>query len=472
MTEVIFKTIRTPEGFYAYDRSTNTIVAVTEKEYDELKTLRMEENPGESSVIQRFQKKGLFYPNRVETIQHPYTEALAHLCQNSLSSLVLQVTQQCNLRCSYCAYSGLYYNREHNSQRMSFETAQKAIDFFLSRAGETQDLNFGFYGGEPLLEFDLIKRCVAYIRTVVEGKPVSFNLTTNGTLLTDEKIEYFYQNDFALTISLDGAKKEHDACRVFPNGQGSFDVVMRNVRRVKELHPEYAKKLLVSTVISPQADLNHVLEYFETDEILADTFIMMNQMVETGLKEQVDYEESFHLVRRYEMLKFLLFLIGKVDRRRVSKLVIRSQNLYENLYRSLQKHTVIQACAHHGGPCIPGVKKLFVSVAGTFFPCEKVNECAECTQIGSLETGFNLENMRKLLNVGMLTAEECKNCWALPNCKICVEQIDCANGQEELKKADKLISCENSKGSLMTELYQMCVLHEFGYRLNEEAVVL
>ena len=472
MSKIVYLPIKTPEKYYIYDRSVDTVFSVSEDEFQEFVGLLTSKDYDQSEVIKKYQQRGLLRENNVDIICHPATDAIAHYLDSCLSSLVLQVTQQCNLRCWYCAYSGLYHNRVHNASRMSFETAKRAIDFYLSRTGEKNRVYFGFYGGEPLLEFDLIKKCVEYVKKSVEGKEALFGLTTNGTLLTDEKIDFFYENNFSLIISLDGSKEEHDSCRKFPNGEGSFDIVTRNIDRIRKLHPDYVRKVGISTVISPQAELNNVLEYFDTDEVFADTSIIMSPMVSSGLKEEIDFKESFHLVRRYELLKFLLFLIGKIDRECVSKLMIRSQRTYQDLYRSLKQHTVQPHCTHHGGPCLPGIQKLFVDTSGNFYPCEKVSESTSATQIGSLDKGFDIENIKRILNIGKLTENECKDCWALPHCNICVKELDSTEGQACYEKRDKINACQNSKGSIASELYQMCVLHEFGYRLDEEEIIL
>lgn len=472
MSEIIYLPFKTPGGYYIYDRSVNTIFSVSENEYCELRSVLNTDAFHKSLVIKKYQQLGLLHENDVSIIRHPSTDALPHYCEHCLSSMVLQVTQQCNLRCSYCAYSGVYHNRTHNSERMSIETAKKAIDFYISRAGESDRLFLGFYGGEPLLEFNLIKQCVAYIKQNVEGKKLSFGITTNATLLDDEKIKYFYDNDFNLTISIDGSKQEHDACRVFSDGSGSFDIVIRNIKRVKELYPEYSKRVMISTVVSPKSDLNHVLEYFDTDEVLSDTNIIMTPLSEPGLKDKVDYKDGYYQVRRYEYLKLLLYMIGKVDQNNVSRLVINGQRLIERLHRTLQQHSKLPKCIHHGGPCVPSVKKIFVMTDGRVFPCEKVPQNTACTQIGTLDCGFDLDNMKKLLNIGLLTEEECKKCWALPNCSICAAQLDYIENQVEFTSEDKLKACEKSKNAVFADLYEMCVLHEFGYHLNEEDIVL
>ena len=229
---------------------------------------------------------------------------------------------------------------------------------------------------------------------------------------------------------------------------------------------------MISTVISPKADLNDMLEYFKTDEVLSDKHIIMNPLTDTGLKARVDYKESFHLVRKYEYFKYLLYILNKIDRRYVSELVIRSQQNTERMYRSLQMHTVLSDCTCPGGPCIPGAKKLFVTTAGSFFPCEKISESAACGQIRNIQTGFNLDNIKAILNIAALTENECKNCWAFLFCKICAAQIECKDGQKKFDKKDKLIACQKAKSSAASDLYEACVLHEFGYRPNEKEIVL
>ena len=80
--------------------------------------------------------------------------------------------------------------------------------------------------------------------------------------------------------------------------------------------------------------------------------------------------------------------------------------------------------------------------------------------------------LKRILNIGTLTESDCKNCWALPHCNICIKELDSTEGQTHYEKCDKINACQNSKSSLVSELYQMCVLHEFGYRLDEEEIIL
>ena len=178
MGKVLIKCIQTPMQKYFYDRSLDSVVMVNDEEYQILKTVEKTKLVPDG-VLRRFVKSGLLRETAIEEIEHPETENLHLLAEHYMGNLILQVTQQCNLRCKYCAYSGNYYNRSHTSNRMDFETAKKAIDFYLKRSEKADQLALSFYGGEPLLEFELIKKCVSYILQRKGDKKILFTMTTN-----------------------------------------------------------------------------------------------------------------------------------------------------------------------------------------------------------------------------------------------------------------------------------------------------
>lgn len=468
MEQIIYRCFKTLKNYYIFDRHTNTIFPVTESEYKVFEDYLHGKNSDKTQeVLKKYQQLGLLRENQVTKIEHPSYKWVGHYAEHRLEGLTLQVTQQCNLRCSYCAYSGLYYNREHSSERMSVETAMSAIDFLLEHSDEMKELHISFYGGEPLLEFDLIKKCVSYVKEKVEGKRVTFGMTTNGTLLTEEVVSYLVAHDFSLAVSLDGSKKEHDSNRKFRSGKGSFDLIMKNLQYMKEHYPDFMARTSIMTVVSPNGNIADNLQFFHTDQVLADSNIMMNPLEETGLKEEVQYKDSFNLIRRYEYLKYLLFATSKLDKEYVSALVISSHSKMQQFYQTLHRQEIYSGTTHHGGPCIPGMKRLFVTVTGELFPCEKVSETAPCNCIGSLEKGLDIKKMKAMLNLGKLTEAECMTCWNLPNCKICVAQLDVSDGCESFCKEDKLKVCQEEKMRVMAGIYEMAVLREFNFHVEE-----
>lgn len=475
MSKKLYYCFSTLNNKYMYVRNINSIVRISEAEYEELKEIE-KKGIEESPVINKYIKLGVFIDNPVKIIEHPSTDTLEFQANYMCQHLMLQVTQQCNLRCEYCAYSGMYDNRVHSNKRMDFKLAKKAIDFFINHSRESKSITLGFYGGEPLLEYSLIKQCIEYIENQVEGKEIHYAITTNGTLLNDEIGDYFVKHNVSLAISLDGSKKEHDLHRRFRNGTGSFDVIMRNIKRIKERHPEYGRDIIFVPVVTPNASLAHVIEYFTTDELLKEHMKLYNPISENGKKKELEKKETydeldFRMVQDFEYIKLLLFLAGKIEREDLNQYVSRLEEGHLLFSQRLNNHNVLREATHHGGPCIPGVARLFVSTEGKFFPCEKVSETNPECCIGNINDGFDLEQMDKILNVGRITKEECKECWNLGNCTICIANLE-YDGKECFSKEAKYQACEEQKRSVSNYIYETAVLSEFGYTQKGKGVLV
>ena len=254
MKDIIIKCFETLNGYYFYDRYTNSIVKVNQDEYKFLEEIeRTGKFPKNIESVEKFIKEGLLHRKVTRTIRHPWDKDVEYALCHCLGELILQVTQQCNLRCAYCAYSGNYYNREHSNKRMSFEMAKTAIDFYLDHTDDVDNLAIAFYGGEPLLEFPLIQKCVEYAEMRTPDKEITYYITTNGTLLTEKVIPFLAKHNFSITISLDGKKEEHDINRKFKDGRGSFDLIVRNLWLMREYDKEFFSKVRYNTVINSKA---------------------------------------------------------------------------------------------------------------------------------------------------------------------------------------------------------------------------
>jgi len=221
--------------FYLYDVNTKMLVGISKKLYELLNNMDQEEYIIIPSVLEnevnRLLKYDIFNEPKFDyEIEYPQCEYIEDILKNCMRTITLQVTQNCNLRCKYCVYSGSYENRIHTNKRMSFETAQKAIDFLHDHSSLSAAVSIGFYGGEPLLEIDLIKKCVDYAKKIFDGKDLSFTMTTNATLLTETIMDFLVENNFYVTISFDGPQKIQDKNRVLADGKhGSFNIVIKNV---------------------------------------------------------------------------------------------------------------------------------------------------------------------------------------------------------------------------------------------------
>lgn len=468
MGEAVFKCLETKRGKYVYDRYANTVFTVSGEEYDEFCQIAAGAlDQEESSVLKYYQMKGAFKDFAVEEIVNPASDYICHLLESKTNRITLQVTQQCNLRCAYCVYSGLYDNRTHSSKSMTFETAKKAIDFLLSHSREENELHISFYGGEPLLEFDLIQQCVGYIHSINESKKITFGMTTNGTLINEKIADFLYNENFMLSISLDGSKEDHDRNRKFSNGKGSFDLILKNLGYILDKYPDYSRKINFLATISPNTDMESTIKYFDLSDFFKERQIMYNMMSGVGLKKEVMYGEEGSLVKKYEYLKVLLAMINKVDKGCLSTVTNQISPEHKNFYRNIKMHIPLKSRMHHGGPCIPGYQKLFINVEGEFFPCEKVSETACFFSIGNVDKGYDIPQILKIINIGKITEDECKRCWNLRNCKICAARFEI---QDEPDKYNKLKVCRDEKNKAIADLYELCVLKEFGYTVSGDEV--
>lgn len=148
-------------------------------------------------------------------------------------SMALFVTQACNLRCIYC------YEKKTNG-RMEEKTAFQAVDWLLGQAGNMKKIYISFFGGEPFLNFPLIKKVAAYARKTAGNlsKTVSFNVTTNATLLDEEVIEFLQEYDVNVLVSMDGPREIQDKQRPFAGDKGSYDIILPRVKKLLAVKPE------------------------------------------------------------------------------------------------------------------------------------------------------------------------------------------------------------------------------------------
>ncbi|MDE7433354.1 MAG: Cys-rich peptide radical SAM maturase CcpM [Lachnospiraceae bacterium] len=452
---------------YLYDSNTNAIVKIPKDVYDYLSIKKENSGSASESVIKGLsylKSKGLLSDNKQSDIQHFETDLLGDLYENSLSTLTLQVTQNCNLRCKYCVYSGSYVNRTHANKRMNWTTAKKSIDFLYQHSNCSNRVSFGFYGGEPLLEFDLIKKCVDYIKQLFLGKQQTFVITTNATLLNEEIVQFFIENDFSLMISLDGPESVQDGNRVFAdNLRGTFQTVMDKLKMVEEKFPDFLEKISFNAVIDLQHDFQAADDFFLTYDMVKNSMVRGNFVNTNNKKEATSINYQYFVDSKYEEFKTMLFYCTDIFSKYQPRLLA---GYIEGLKQNLAERDIVKSDAvnNTGGQCLPGIQRLFVTVDGKIFPCERVNENSEDFCIGNIETGIDIERAKVLLNVSSLTQKECQNCWCFKICSQCIAKAD-DNGK--LSREQRLKSCESARSSAEKTIKDYVVLKQYGCRFDE-----
>lgn len=449
---------------YLFDSNTNMISRVNERIYrhfaTEGKTSKL--NAEDMFLIENMKSTGMLRPNPIEKIEHPMTDFVEDVIENNMTRMTLQVTQNCNFRCEYCVYSGSYHNRVHNNKRMDWDTAKTALDFLHRHSRNSSEMTISFYGGEPLLEMELIKQCVDYARAIFNGKLLRFNLTTNASLLTDDVILYMQKEKFLLTISLDGPKEVHDKNRTFANGKrGTHDVVMKHIMRIKEIAPDYVESVTFNAVLDDENDFKTINRYFMEDEVVRNMVVSTTYINDVNRKSEVtrDNSENYSEVCRGKF-RGMMYMLGRVPKESVSKLVVQEvADIGRVIHKRIISKQVIQAKSHPGGPCVPGIHRPFVNAYGKIFPCERVNETCDDMCIGSIYDGFDIDAIKKLLNVGKMTESACKQCWAFNYCTQCAVAADDGG---KMTPETRLAKCNRIRNSVDNMLKDYIVLKECG----------
>jgi uncharacterized protein len=400
-------------------------------------------------------------------IEHSLTDYVETELERGVSYIQLQLTQNCNLRCSYCIYSDANDGRQrsHSAKTMPYETAKRAIDFLAVHSIDNEAVSLGFYGGEPLLEFELMKKIVGYAEEILADKELTFHITINGTLLTQEAAEYLMEKNFRITLSLDGPREIHDANRRFAvNGKGSFDVIMANISQLSELCPDYKKDFMLSMVIDPGNEFDEILKISEI-EAIKDIMIRTSIVDDSYSKEKITFSEKYTEQREYQLFLAYIAGLGKYGKFEASPIVKEEKAQIDAKRRQLVRSEMLPDKGSHGGPCLPGKSRLFVDVNGLLFPCERVSESSDAMQIGSLEKGFDYEKVKALLNIGSLTAEECRNCWAVGHCMLCAKHCD---GGDSLSAERKLTYCGGARHNALEMLKNIVLMKEAKYYYGEK----
>ena len=174
------------------------------------------------------------YQNKILFSEDDYEKFAKYSVAAPVKAMCLLISQDCNLRCEYCFASTGDYGK--GRKLMDFETAKLAIDFLLENSGDRENLELDFFGGEPLMNFDVVKQAVEYARSKEKeyNKNFRFTITTNGILLDDDKIDFINKEMSNVVLSVDGRKEVNDRVRRFSNGMGCYDMIMDKYKKLVE----------------------------------------------------------------------------------------------------------------------------------------------------------------------------------------------------------------------------------------------
>lgn len=324
-----------------------------------------------------------------------------------LATMVLNVTNQCNLACTYCYEYGedKIVDTENGAQPkfMSIETAKASVDFMLKEAGEARSAHLTFFGGETLLNFNVLKETIPYARqrAAEMGKEVDFSLTTNATLLKPDVIKYLVENQVGVTISFDGPPEVQNKFRVFHNGAGSYDVVAPKIKELLQKHrnrPVGARVTLTGGNLDVSAIYKHLTEDFGFREVGF-------APVTTSSKREYALDEQ-----GYDTM--LTQFTALAEEFKEAAIEGRHHG-FSNVKETIQE---IHQGMSKAYPCGAGIGLMGVSTSGDVALCHRFAG-SDDHKLGTVRDGIDRSVQAAFLDSHHLANKtDCSTCWARPVC--------------------------------------------------------
>jgi uncharacterized protein len=364
-----------------------------------------------------------------------------------LNQIIFETSQRCNMKCCYCIYGGSYfYQRKNESKSILFETARKTIDYiheFIKKRPK-KELIIGFYGGEPLLNFDVIKKIVGYCKQIFPGWQLRFTITTNGTLLNDKIIHFLVKNRFVVMISLDGDEKVHDKKRILFDGSGTYRRIMKNVKKIKTVDNEYYReKVFYIITYSKDLPFDEVFNFFLNEDIVKKNPITLNFVnhLDTDYYDKFPYDSFETNAKINKIIKALTE--KKYHKHSLSPI---EEELF-NRIGDMEKRTRKRRLSYLAESCLFD-KRLYIDADGKFHICEKMNHRFP---FGDCDKGFDFKRMTEIAQEFMaLIKQKCRECDARFLCSRCyihfakngVFEINpefCETNKSYIRKLEKII---------------------------------
>lgn len=386
---------------------------------------------------------GIVYGKEKEYYKCTAGQVENYLKNTGFRQLILMVTQDCNLRCKYCCFSGEYDNqRNHCKKTMPFEIAKKAVYNYHREFIRIKKKNIlakpiiGFYGGEPLLEFELIKKTVDYIKRLF-NEDVTLLITTNGTIMNDEIEEFLIDNKINLTVSLNGNKKENDRMRIYRDGRGTFDDIYRNLMEIKSRDNQYYREnVTLSGVYDIGTDLLEIDEFYNDKKELPQT--IKNAMV---LSYFTDWYNQYSKEEKEKFYNIKGELFNKFEKKILSKQYDKISNIERGIFlqeiiniRNRNEGDVLEnfrpTFLKYTSMCVPGFK-VAIDPDGKVHCCEKVNLERP---LGDVDKWIDYSEVSKIINdYNSLIYKNCSKCPMQRLCNICFTALLDGKGEFTLE---------------------------------------
>ncbi|NLW22736.1 MAG: thioether cross-link-forming SCIFF peptide maturase [Tissierellia bacterium] len=400
---------------YYVDSTVDEIVELLKNKYEE-KVIRQA-----YYEIKTLEEEGLLYSEGIKVEDVKYNEA------NIVKALCLHVAHDCNLRCKYCFASQGDFKGDRSL--MSLEVGKRALDFLVENSGNRRNLEVDFFGGEPLMNFELVKELVYYGRRLEKenNKHFRFTITTNGVLLDDEKIDFINEHMDNVVLSLDGRKEINDNMRKTISGEGSYDIILPKIKNMVEKRGDkdyYIRGTFTRYNMDFSKDAldfyEHGFKKISIEPVVTSPdkdYALREEDLEIILKEYEDFSKEYIKIKKRD--KDFLFFHFMIDLNQGPCLVKRVVG------------------------CGAGSEYMAVTPEGDLYPCHQfVGD--EKFKMGNVFEGIiNTQIREEFKKANVYNKEECSTCWARFYCSGGCH-ANAYNFHQDIKKPYK-IGCEMEK---------------------------
>lgn len=381
----------------------------------------------EEKVLEAFEELQELQKENMLFSKDEYAKFAGMMQAAPIKSMCLNVAHDCNLRCEYCFASKGDFGGER--KLMPLEVGKKAIDFLIEHSAGRHNLEMDFFGGEPLMNFDVVKELVAYARSLEKehNKNFRFTITTNGLLLDDDKIEFINREMSNCVLSLDGRKEVNDRLRFRVDGSGSYDRIVPQFQKLvatRNGKDYYARGTFTRHNLDFTNDVLHMAD-LGFDQISVEP-VVSDEKLEYSIKE----EDLPRVFEEYEKL---------------AKTIIRDRKngKYYNFFHFAVDLNQGPCAIKRLRGCSCGNEYVAVTPEGDIYPCHQFVGNEEWKMGNVMDGTQDLGMKNRFAKANVYAKEKCQNCWARFYCS---GGCNANNWQYEgdiLKSHD--ISCELEK---------------------------
>ena len=361
---------------------------------------------------------------------------------NEVEVVVIGVTEQCNLRCSYCCYSGAYENnRSHGLRNIKRIDIDEIYDFVL-HTFKKRPLQIAFYGGEPLLQYALLQYAVEIGRERFDGN-VDFSISTNATLLTKDKVDWLLNHGVKILISIDGTKTFHDLHRIYPNGKGSFDKIRDALSYIVLKYPQHQHLVSLQMTMPSFRDIEQIASEWNNDILLRD----WEPSYIHGLA--VNFSLGVNKVVYEEICEFYKHLLNIYEEHPDWVLLKAFFNMCIADWKDRPIMEIDSVATL--STCMPSNPRLFVDTNMQIAICEKISDIY---RIGTIKGGIDWNKANEhVQNYYSKRVQRCSHCPFIRMCTLCLTSIEYTEEQMD-------VLCHNERIYTKINFWLFCEMAE------------